>query len=289
MRVLVTGVSGTIGGGVARALLRRGHTVIGTVTAENRPAPEGVEPLVADLFDPEALAETAGNVDAAVHTASSNDERAGELDHTVVGTLLNAFEGTNKALVYTSGLWMHGNTGDTPATEESSFAPPMVISWRPDLEKMLADAAVGRGVRTVRVRPGLVYGGGRGYVPMVLSPQDHGDGQVIRHFGDGSNRWSVVHADDLGDLYALAVESAPAGSAYLGALEESVQVYEAAKVVAAKHDIPVEGWDPTDAQQYWNVMVEAFMLDQVATSTKARTELGWVPTQPTLLQELAAS
>jgi nucleoside-diphosphate-sugar epimerase len=284
MRVLVTGLSGTIGGAVARALVRRGHTVVGTVKAADRPVPEGVEPLVADLFEAGALAGVAKDVDAAVHTASSNDERAGELDYAVVGTFLEAFARTGKPFVYTSGLWLHGNTGDRPATEESPFAPPMVVSWRPAVEEKLVGA---KDVHTVRIRPGLVYGGGRGYIPMVLGPQDDGNGgKVVRHFGDGSNRWSVVHADDLGDLYALAVESAPAGSAYVATLDESVQVRDASKVVADKAGARVQDWDPADAQQYWSVMVEAFLLDQVATSAKARAELGWAPSRPALLDEL---
>ncbi|MFF2088075.1 NAD-dependent epimerase/dehydratase family protein [Nocardia sp. NPDC058176] len=289
MRVLVTGVSGTIGSAVARALRGRGHTVVGTVTAPGRPVPEGVEPLVADLFDPSALSATAARVDAAVHAASSNDERAGELDGIVVESLLSAFQGTGKALVYTSGLWLHGDTGDEPATEVSPFAPPMVVAWRPALEQVLVDAAAERGVRTVRIRPGLVYGDGRGYVPMLLSPQEDADGTVIRHLGDGSNRWSVVHADDLGELYASAVESAPGGSVYLGTNEDSVLVRDAAKVVAARVGARIERWDPTAAQQYWSVLVEAFMLDQVAGSAKARADLGWVPSRPGLLEDLAAN
>jgi nucleoside-diphosphate-sugar epimerase len=287
MRVLVTGLSGTIGGAVAKALVRRGHTVVGTVKAAGRPVPEGVVPLVADLFTADTLAGVAKNIDAAVHAASSNDARSGELDYAVVNTVLEAFAGTGKPFVYTSGLWLHGNTGDSPATEESSFAPPMVVSWRPEVERRLVGAT---NVHSVRVRPGLVYGGGRGYIPMVLSPQDDGNGgRAVRHFGDGSNRWSVVHADDLGDLYALAVENAPAGSAYLATLDESVQVRDAAKVVADKFGATVQHWDPADAEQYWSVMVEAFLLDQVATSAKARTELGWAPSRPTLLEELAAA
>ncbi|WP_043636344.1 NAD-dependent epimerase/dehydratase family protein [Nonomuraea candida] len=287
MRVMVTGLSGTIGGAVASALVRRGHTVVGTVKAKGRPAPEGVEPLVADLFTAGALAGVAKDVDAAVHAASSNDERSGEMDYAVVNSFLEAFAGTGKPFVYTSGLWVHGNTGDTAATEESPFVPPMVVSWRPAVEKMLVDA---KDVHTIRIRPGMVYGGGRGYIPMVLSPQHDGNGgKVVRHFGDGSNRWSVVHADDLGDLYALAVEKARAGSSYLATVDEPVRVRDASKVVADKFGLTVQDWDPADAQQYWSVMVEAFLLDQVATSAKARTELGWAPSRPTLLEELATS
>ncbi|MCF2529112.1 NAD-dependent epimerase/dehydratase family protein [Yinghuangia soli] len=289
MRVLVTGVSGAIGSAVARSLLRRGHTVVGTVSAGSRSqAPDGVEVLPVDLFEAGALAEAARSADAAVHAASSNDERAGELDHIVVDDLIEAFEGTGKPLVYTSGLWLHGNAGAAPSTEESPFDPPMVVAWRPAVEDRLL-AAASRGVRTVRIRAGLVYGGGRGYVPMLLAPQDGEGGKAVRHFGDGSNRWALVHADDLGDLYALAVEKAPAGSVYLGVAGEPVRVRDAAGVVAGRYGVQVQGWDPEDARQYWSVMVDAFLLDQAASSAKARAELGWAPSRPGLLEELAAA
>lgn len=285
MRVLVTGLSGTIGDAVARALLRRGHLVVGTVRGADRPAPAGVTTLVADLFQPGALAGAADEVDAVVHAASSNDERAAELDRAVVSTFLEALAGTGKPFVYTSGLWLHGS-GGTPIAEESPFAPPPVVSWRPEIERLVAGA---RDVHTVRIRPGLVYGGGRGYVPMVLGPQDDGSGgRVVRPFGDGDNHWSVVPADDLGDLYALAVESAPAGSVYLGTLDESVRVRDAAKGVADAHGAVVRDWDPEEARQHWGGMVDAFLLDQVATGARARADLGWRPSRPSLLDELSA-
>lgn len=289
MKVLVTGVSGAIGGGAARALINRGHSVIGTVTTSGRDVPEQVETLVADLFDPASLRTVLAEVDAVVHAASSNDERAGELDRIVAETVLDAFAGTAKAFVYTSGIWLHGNSADTPLTEESPLAPPLVVSWRPAVEKLITETGRDRGVRTVRIRPGLVYGGGKGYPAILLAPQNTPDGPVVRHFGDGSNRWPVIHVDDLGELYALAVESAPAESVYLAALEQSVRVADAAHAIAEQHGARVVDWNPEDAQQYWGVMVEAFMLDQVATAAKARTELGWTPTRPGLAADLTAS
>ncbi|GAA3308753.1 NAD-dependent epimerase/dehydratase family protein [Nonomuraea dietziae] len=285
MRVLVTGASGTIGGAAARALLRRGHQVVGVVRAVGQAVPEGVEPLVADLFEAGAAAAAAEGVDGAVHAASTNDERAGEFDRVVVRALLDRFAGTGRPLVYTSGLWLHGDTGGVPAAEDAPFDPPSVVAWRPELERMVAEAA--DGVRTVRIRPGLVYGHGRGYVPAVLAPQEApGGGLVVRHFGAGDNRWAVVHADDLGELYALALEAAPAGSVYLGVTEDPVRVADAAQVVADRHGARVEAWDPEDAERYWGVMVQPFLLDQVATAARARSELGWRPHHPSLLEEL---
>ncbi len=270
MRVLVTGVSGTIGSAVARALERHGHEVV------------GVDRKVADLFDPAALAGPARDVDGAVHAASSNDARAGELDRTVLDALFAAFHGTDRPIVYTSGLWLHGDTGTTPATEDSPFAPPLVVSWRPELDKLVG-AAADRGVRTVRIRPAIVYGYGRGYPATLLTPNEG----VVRYVGDGQNRWATVHADDLGDLYVKALEAAPAGAVYLGgAADRSERVRDFAEAVATRAGARTESWDPTEAEQVWGPMVEAFLLDQVASGERAAQELGWLPTRPSILEEL---
>ncbi|WP_343950073.1 hypothetical protein [Nonomuraea longicatena] len=68
-----------------------------------------------------------------------------------------------------------------------------------------------------------------------------------------------------------------------------MRVRDVALAVAARHGARVEAWDPADAARHWGVMVEPFMLDQVATGAKARTELGWRPSRPGLLKELAES
>ncbi|MBM7785291.1 NAD-dependent epimerase/dehydratase family protein [Tenggerimyces flavus] len=270
MRVLVTGVAGTVGSAVAGALERHGHTVV------------GVDRMRADLFDPAALAPLLEGVDGAVHAASSNDARAGELDRTVLSTVFDAFAGSDRPVVYTSGLWLHGDTGAEPATEDSPLAPPLVVSWRPELDKLVG-AAVDRGVRTVRIRPALVYGYGRGYPAALLTPND----AVVRYLGEGTNRWATVHADDLGDLYVRALEAAPAGSVYLGgAADRSEQVRDIAAAVATRAGARVESWDPAEAEQVWGPMVEALLLDQVASGERAARDLGWRPTRPSILEGL---
>ncbi|MEU4545777.1 hypothetical protein [Nonomuraea dietziae] len=65
-----------------------------------------------------------------------------------------------------------------------------------------------------------------------------------------------------------------------------MRVGDAAQVVADRHGARVEAWDPADAERYWGVMVQPFLLDQVATAARARSELGWRPHRPSLLDEL---
>jgi nucleoside-diphosphate-sugar epimerase len=119
---------------------------------------------------------------------------------------------------------------------------------------------------------------------MLLAARDG----VVRHFGDGENRWSVVHVDDLGELFRLAAERAPAGSVY-NAAAAAVRVRDAAAAAAEAAGARVEPWPPEEAEEAWGGWVEAFSLDHVASRDRARRELGWSPTRPGLIEELRSA
>ncbi len=287
MKVMVTGATGYIGGAVARALVLRGDDVVGLVRNGDEAAsrlPEGVRVAHGDLADAAGLRAAAMGVDGVVHAASSNDERAGELDRIAVSALLDELAGSGRPLVYTSGVWLHGDTGGEEVTEDAPFNPPLVVSWRPAIEELVREGA-GRGVRTVCVRPALVYGDRGGFIPMLLAPIDG----AVRPIDGGANHWPVVHVTDLADLYLRALDGAPAGSVYLGSADQPVRFIDAARAVAKATGSRIESWPREQAEQTWSVMVEAFLLDQAASGQRARRELGWDPSRPTLLEELAAS
>ena len=64
-------------------------------------------------------------------------------------------------------------------------------------------------LRTMVVRPGVVYGGGSGMVGDIFKSATNG---LVRVVGDGSNRWPLVYDRDLADLYAkLAVNQDASG------------------------------------------------------------------------------
>jgi len=126
-----------------------------------------------------------------------------------------------------------------------------------------------------------VFGHGGGYVPQIFAPS----AGVIRYFGDGSNRWSAVHVDDLGDLYRLAAESAPPGSIY-NAVADVVAARAAAQAAAEAAGVRAEPWSPAEAEKVWGGAVEAFLLDHVVSADRARRTIGWTPHRPGLLDEL---
>ena len=54
-------------------------------------------------------------------------------------------------------------------------------------------------LRTIVVRPGVVYGGGDGIVGDLFKAASNG---LVRVVGDGNNHWPLVYDRDLADLYA---------------------------------------------------------------------------------------
>ena len=65
-------------------------------------------------------------------------------------------------------------------------------------------SAFSAALRTVVVRPGIVYGGGRGIVADLIKDALNG---LIRVVGPGKNRWPCIYDHDLGDLYVRILES----------------------------------------------------------------------------------
>ncbi len=84
----------------------------------------------------------------------------------------------------------------TPADESTPVQPVPLVAWRPEHEQLVLDA--GRGVRTVVVRPGIVYGGARGIIGDLLKDALNG---LVRVVGEGKNHWPCIYDRDLADLY----------------------------------------------------------------------------------------
>jgi nucleoside-diphosphate-sugar epimerase len=183
MRIFVTGASGYIGHAVTEALVRGGHQVTGLVRNTERAAlvsARGGAPVIGDLADPSSYRGLARNHEAVVHAAMEGSQRGAELDRIAVETMLGALQegGTGpRVFVYTSGVWVLGSTRE-PATEETPVDPPAQVAWRPAHEQLVLRAA-GDGLRTVVVRPGVVYGGGRGIIADLM--RDAANGLVRDH------------------------------------------------------------------------------------------------------------
>jgi nucleoside-diphosphate-sugar epimerase len=283
MRVFVTGGTGYVGGAVVRRLLAAGHEVAALARSDEaaeRLRGAGARVVRGTLEEVEGLAAAARDAGATIHAGATGRAGQDAVDAAAVAATLDALAGSDRAFVYTSGLWVLGDTGGRVAAEDAPLAAPPLVAWRVEVEARVRSA---RGVRGVVVRPGTVYGHGGG-IPggMVGSGRKKG---VVRYVGDGAQRVNPVHVDDLADLYLLAL-AAPAGTVLHGAAE-TVSTRALAEVAAAAAGARAEPWPLEEARAALGPFADALALDQQVSSEGARA-LGWRPSRPGILETLRA-
>jgi nucleoside-diphosphate-sugar epimerase len=280
MRIFLTGATGYIGSAVLDALLRAGHDVTALVRdpeKAERVSRRGVEPIIGDLSKASSYSPAAVAADAIVHTAYEFSKNGQKVDRLALETLVAAAErraaaGLPASLVYTSGVWVLGDAR-TPADESAPVRPVPFVAWRPEHEQLVLSA--GRGVRTVVVRPGIVYGGARGIIGDLLKDALNG---LVRVVGEGKNHWPCIYDRDLADLYVRVATLSDASGIFHAndeADESVVDIVDAiarhAKMRPDVRHVPIE-----EARAKMGLYADALALDQLVRSPRARA-LGWAP------------
>jgi nucleoside-diphosphate-sugar epimerase len=288
MKVFLTGATGYIGSAVAEALRNHGHDVTGLARSDEAVAKleaRGITAIKGDLRDAESIASAAKHADGVIHAAFTNGPDAPAVDRTTVETVLSVLEGTKTPFLYTSGIWVIGDTGENIADETTTLNPTALVTWRPAIERLTLDAAE-KGVRSIVIRPGVVYGREGGMVAnFTKTARERG---AARFVGTGENRWPLVDVDHLAELYVIALEKAPPGSLYMAVEGPSVRVREIAEAAsrAAGAEGKVESWPLDEARPVLGPYADALVLDQQFSAAKAERELGWKPKGSSVLEEL---
>ena len=167
------------------------------------------------------------------------------------------------------------------AEDEPGLAGAMAP--RAETESAVLKAA---GVRGIVIRPGLVYGDGKGYdLPNLIAlARKHG---VAPHLGAGGVRQGYVHIDDLVELYVLALERAPAGT-MLHAVTDEIAMGELAVSVSRL----VGAGGRTEALSLMEMYGRgggggvSLSLNKRLASQKTRAILGWAPTRYDILKDV---
>ena len=129
--------------------------------------------------------------------------------------------------------------------------------------------------------------GDYGFIPILIAAaRKHG---VSAYIGDGAQRWPAIHRLDAATLFRLALEQAPARSALHGAAESGVTITSIAEQIGRSLGLPVVSLTPEQALDHFDnpFMATALGTDAHASSVHTQTLLGWTPTHPTLLEDLA--
>jgi len=282
MRIFLTGATGYVGSAVLDAVVRAGHQVTALVRdpeRAHRMGHRGVEAVVGELSKDKTYAAKAAACEAIVHTAFDASKRGSKVDRQAIDNLLaiaarRVAEGHPATFVYTSGTWVLGDT-QGQAKEDFVPHPPAHVSWRLEHERLVLDRA-GTGIRTVVVRPGIVYGGSRGIIGDLLKDALNG---LVRIVGDGRNHWPCIYDRDLADLYARVIAQPDAGGIFHANDEADERVGDIVEAIARHAKVPpdVRRVPIAEARTKMGSYADALALDQIVRSDRARA-LGWSPT-----------
>ena len=292
MKVFITGATGYIGGSLAVKLVANGHHVSGLVRTQDKAAQlkaTGIEPVLGTLADFSVIKSAAGRADATVNAANSDDSF-------VAKALIEALAGSGKPLIHTSGSSViadlaAGEPSDVVFNEDTPFRPLPERMLRVAIEREILTAAR-RGIRSVVIRPTLIYGRGHGLNPnsmqlphLIELAQTSG---VARHVGRGLNIWSHVHIDDVVALYLLALEKAPACSVFFAENGEASWKSMASSIGKILGFGPqTEDWPVEDAVREWGASaITSYGSNSRVNSHKARTMLDWKPSARPLTEEI---
>jgi len=249
--ILITGASGLIGQHLSVLLKSKGYRVLSL--SRN---PKGEDCFRWDLeqgfVDPEALRQT----DRIVHLAGAGigdkrwtKDRKEEILNSRVQSCELVFQkclelGIQlKSFVSASAVGYYGY--GKPFTEEDSVGQGFLATVCKQWEQA-ADRFQDAGVRTVKIRTGIVLAADGGILPQMALPVRLGLGSAI---GDGKQVIPWIHIKDLCHIYLQAIQNESWQGAYNAVVPESVDNREFTKVLAGVLHKP-----------FWPVSIPAFPI-----------------------------
>jgi nucleoside-diphosphate-sugar epimerase len=251
MQIFITSATGYVGAAVAARLRAHGHSVMAlarTSSSEQRLRAAGVQVLPGNLARAETYRDATAAADVIVHTAleySPDGAENLELDLQSTRALLRG-----RRLIYTS----------------NAYRP------RCETERAVLDA----GSANSALRLGMVYGGrGGGTITSLFDTARH-SGQLpyLRQLAE--NRWSLIHLDDLAELYARIVDS-PASGLFDAVDGQPLTVRHTLERAGAICGVPVSMQSETVVSSTLDPhTVQVMNLDVALRSTRAH-EIGWSP------------
>jgi uncharacterized protein len=271
MNVLITGGSGLVGTRLTELLLQRGFTVshlgrkkVVRVDAklQNRVAGKPIKTYHWDIEKGQIEEKPLLEADYLIHLAGAGiaDENWSEtrkkeiIDSRVksiqlISNTLKTIPHKIKSFVSSSGIGFYGaDTGNEHMSEQytagTDFIADCCIQWEGGANEIEA-----LGIRTVKLRTGLVLSEKGGALPRLTQPVRWGVGAAL---GTGKQWQSWIHLDDLCELYVKALTDEKMTGAYNAVAPNPVTNYDLTKISAQVLKRP-----------FWMPNVPAFALKTV--------------------------
>lgn len=292
MKALVIGATGYVGSSVCRILRQRQLTVHGLARSDVNAAQlrqAGVIPELGNLGDLAGLCDLARDFDILVFAAQIPFENEGP----VLDALLKSYGGSSRTVIVTSGTGVLSIPNRNGDWDENSFAEDDPFPFTPTYNRAIrlkyenqVREASGGGLRTMVIRPPLIYGnGGSNQIPnMIESARRTGK---VCYLGQGLNLYSNVHVDDLAEVYGLAIEKGVAGALYHAVAGEA-NFRTLAEAIAATARCETQSLTYPEACQLWGgLWVDlALATNSRSKAPRTRAELGWAPRQADVVTDI---
>ncbi len=229
-KVLVTGGTGLVGKHLCRRLLEQGHEVtsLSRTKSPDNEIPSYLWDLEKRSIDPEAVF----SADYLVHLAGTNiggkrwtnKRRQQILDSRVRSgeIIFNQVITQNKqprAYITASAVGYYGAVTTAEPFEETSAPSDDFLGQTCSAWEHVADKFSGMGVRSVKIRTGIVLSKDGGTLSKLSMPVRLGLGAAL---GDGKQYIPWIHIDDLCNIYLQAIEDANMRGAYNAVAPEQV-------------------------------------------------------------------
>ncbi len=244
MNVLITGGSGLVGTRLTEILLERGLTVshitrkVEEKTVGGKPVKTYLWDIKKGVIDEKAFLEA----DYLVHLAGAGiadenwseerkkeiiDSRTKSID--LIVSKLKTLPHRIISFASASGIGYYGaDTGDEHISEQhtpgSDFVADCCIQW-----EAAADEIQALGIRTVKLRTGIVLSEKGGALPKLTQPVRWGVGAAL---GTGKQWQSWIHLDDLCEMYIKSLTDKQMTGAYNAVAPNPVTNHDLTKISA---------------------------------------------------------
>jgi nucleoside-diphosphate-sugar epimerase len=304
-KIFVTGATGFTGGHLCRHLREAGHDVVALVRPGSRReglVEMGVRSVEGNLRDAASLRKAMDGSEVVYHLAAAFREAnlpdTAFFEVNVKGTenmIRAAADCGVSRFVHASTIGVHGDTGKTPATEDSPFSTPDVYCESKLQGELLARRLFEElGMAGSVFRPMGIYGPRDTRFLKLFKSIRHGRFRMI---GSGETFYQMTYIDDICRGIILCGEHPNAlGEVFILAGDSHTTLNELVQVIADAVGTRVSKWQVPVAPvmaaaricdavfrplglspPIYPRRVEFFIKDRAADSGKVRRLLGWRP------------